>query len=71
MKYYKVPEDTLREFIYESMILAALENGGVDNWEWYGPSIKTFKEANANPGEGFWDMVERVMKEDYVNSEYD
>ena len=30
------------------MKLFALENGGVDNWEWYGASICNFEEANGN-----------------------
>lgn len=30
------------ELIQRSEILAALEQGGVDNWEWYGQSLKDY-----------------------------
>lgn len=35
----------------DSMILAALEAGGVDNWEWYSESLKdagVFEDDEAN-----------------------
>lgn len=35
-------EDRLRELIYNESVLIALENGGVDNWEWYSESINDF-----------------------------
>jgi hypothetical protein len=28
--------------------LQALENGGVDNWEWYGESLREFWEEDEN-----------------------
>lgn len=46
MKIYAVYETELLELIYDSMKLHALEDGGVDNWEWYGTSIKEFEENN-------------------------
>lgn len=45
-KTYQVSESELIELIHDSMKLCALENGGVDNWEWYGASICDFEEAN-------------------------
>lgn len=45
-KVYAVYENELLELIHDSMKLCALENGGVDNWEWYGASIKEFEENN-------------------------
>lgn len=45
-KVYAVYESELLELIHDSMKLCALENGGVDNWEWYGTSIKEFEENN-------------------------
>lgn len=30
------------ELVQRSEILAALEQGGVDNWEWYGQSLKDY-----------------------------
>lgn len=47
-KIYQVSESELIELIHDSMKLCALENGGVDNWEWYGVSICDFEEANGN-----------------------
>lgn len=47
-KTYQVSESELIELIHDSMKLCALENGGVDNWEWYGASICDFEEANGN-----------------------
>lgn len=38
---------TLKEYenlLYDSRKLAALEAGGVDNWEWYGESLSEFWE---------------------------
>ena len=32
----------LDELIRDSKVLSALEAGGVDNWEWYGESLKDF-----------------------------
>ena len=45
-KVYAVYENELLELIHDSMKLCALESGGVDNWEWYGTSIKEFEENN-------------------------
>lgn len=46
MKYYKITEDELLNFIESDMRLCALVNGGVDNWEWYGISLDNFVEYN-------------------------
>lgn len=48
MKYYIVEENLLKELWINDLKLAALESGGVDNWEWYGESISDFlKEQRA------------------------
>ena len=48
MKYYIVEENLLKELWINDLKLAALESGGVDNWEWYGESINDFlKEQRA------------------------
>ena len=39
MKRYIVKESELLELLEANLRLAALENGGVDNWEWYGDSL--------------------------------
>lgn len=37
-----ISKEELIELIKALYKLAALENGGVDNWEWYGESISDF-----------------------------
>lgn len=37
---YLVDKETLVGLVQDSLFLAALESGGVDNWEWYGYSIQ-------------------------------
>ena len=37
---YLVDKETLVGLVQDSLLLAALEGGGVDNWEWYGYSIQ-------------------------------
>ena len=39
-----IEESELLELLSDSEKLNALNNGGVDNWEWYGESIKNFLE---------------------------
>lgn len=50
MKKYMITEDELRAFLKNETLLAALQCGGVDNWAWYGDSIRefvdTFYESN-------------------------
>lgn len=45
VKYCLVPKDELKELLYDSLTLQALECGGVDSWSWYGASITDFIEA--------------------------
>lgn len=45
MKYYEVSQDELKDLLYSANKITALENGGVDNWDWYGESISDFIEA--------------------------
>lgn len=44
MKYRIIKEDELRELIYAANKCCALEQGGVDNWTWYGESCHDFLE---------------------------
>ena len=44
-KYRLVEEKELLELLEAYNKLQALENGGVDNWEWYGASLEEFLEA--------------------------
>lgn len=45
MKKYIIDENELYNLLESSMILEALENGGVDNWEWYDVSIYDYKKT--------------------------
>ena len=44
-KYRCVPEKELLEIFEAANKYWALENGGVDNWEWYGASLCDYLEA--------------------------
>ena len=45
VKYCLVPKDELKELLYDSLTLQALECGGVDNWLNYDASIADFIDA--------------------------
>lgn len=45
MIYCLVPKDELKDLLYDSLKLQALECGGVDSWTWYGDSIREFIDA--------------------------
>lgn len=45
MIYCLVPKDELKDLLYDSLRLQALDCGGVDNWDWYGDSIRDFIDA--------------------------
>lgn len=45
MIYCLVPKDELKDLLYDSLKLQALECGGVDSWSWYGESIGDFINA--------------------------
>lgn len=44
-KQYLVNESELIELLHDTFKLIALENGGVDNWNWYSQSITDFEES--------------------------
>ncbi|MDY5667909.1 MAG: hypothetical protein SPK43_01450 [Candidatus Onthovivens sp.] len=53
-----IEREKLISLISDSLKLQALENGGVDNWEWYGASITDFlDEENADD---FDEIAERL-----------
>ena len=66
-KYYKVSESELLELLTAQCTLIALENGGVDNWEWYGDSIQDWVEIQCQEN-GIKPFMEVVGQEnaDYV-----
>ena len=45
MKYYLVSENELLSLLKDSYKLIALESGGVDNWSWYGDSVRDFLDT--------------------------
>lgn len=53
-----ISKEKLEELLESHMRLCALENGGVDNWPWYGESIRSFLKEN-----GVDDFSELVEKE--------
>ena len=71
MEYRLVPEQTLRRLIRDSLMLLALNSGGVDNWEWYGDSLYSFLEEWADENNidieeddfGFNTIVEEDVKQ--------
>ena len=53
-----IEREKLISLISDSLKLQALENGGVDNWEWYGVSLTDFlDEENADD---FDEIAERL-----------
>ncbi len=44
VKKYIINEKELKELIKDSCKLNALENGGVDNWEWYGEALEEYND---------------------------
>lgn len=81
MRYYKITEDELLNFIESDMRLCALANGGVDNWEWYGVSLSNFIEYNKEnssmfKGRGidpedidFSNMAKAELKDNWLDKE--
>lgn len=53
-----VPRGMMEEIMEGHLRWCALESGGVDNWEWYGASMKDFlEESNV-------DSISRLAKEE-------
>jgi hypothetical protein len=46
MSEVKISEKRLKELERSAAKLQALENGGVDNWEWYSESLKEWNKEN-------------------------
>ena len=40
-----ITKEEYDELIHRDEILTALENGGVDNWEWYGESLSNYFDS--------------------------
>ena len=70
-----VPVNDLIELVKAAWMWDALEAGGVDNWEWYGESLK---DAAESWGMSFGldcksmiDLMETVITEDYLRRTYE
>ena len=61
MKNFLISEENLRDLLNGYLHYAALENGGVDNWDWYGESIRDF--LRENEVKHFKDLIEKELKE--------
>lgn len=48
-----------KSLLKDSLVLAALESGGVDNWDYYGDSVRGF--LGVENAEDFDELVERDM----------
>ena len=46
-RYYRISESELMELLEGNLRLLALENGGVENWDWYGDSLNDFQDRLA------------------------
>lgn len=53
-----VEREKLISLISDSLKLQALENGGVDNWEWYGESLTNFLDEE--DADDFDEIAERL-----------
>ena len=81
MKYYKITEDELLNFIESNMRLCALQSGRVNNWKMYGFSLDNFIEYNKEnysmfKGRGidpedidFSDMTKAELKDNWLDKE--
>ena len=56
---FVIYENKLVELISSYLKFIALENGGVDNWEWYGKSICDF--LNENHAEDFEEIAKKEL----------
>lgn len=68
-KFYKLSEKQLLNLVKDSVEMAALNRGGVDNWHWYGDSIRYFvdeyqKENGIDPEENEDYGLDEIARED-------
>ena len=61
MKYYKISEKTLKEYLIMAHYFNALEMGGVDNWEWYSYSISDYIKDCSVIDETHYDDIEHIV----------
>ena len=75
-KYRCVPEKELIAILEAANKYWALENGGVDNWDWYCDSLRNYlenwiAESRVNPS-GDWDFesIARYDNYNYPSTEF-
>lgn len=66
MKNYYISEIELLELLTAYHKQAALENGGVDNWEWHDYSVMDYLEAH---GKKKFEDIARDELGDYIEVE--
>lgn len=69
-QYYVLTQQELLSLLSDSIRLNALECGGVDNWNWYGDSIKDFMGSwiSENDLDPTWHWeIEDIAKKDLGN----
>ena len=44
-EWLEISKEEYDKLIHRDEILTALENGGVDNWEWYGESLSNYFDS--------------------------
>lgn len=49
--FYKVPATKVVQFIEAEAKVDALDQGGVDNWEWYDASMEKYEEIQSTYAE--------------------
>lgn len=71
LKQYLISESRLRDLLHSEAKLNALEAGGVDNWSWYGDSLRDFwasvHKGPINEDEFPWDYEEAYIDEQLKN----
>lgn len=55
-----IEKEKLLELMVDSLKLQALEEGGVDNWDWYGEAIEQFLDNE--DAFDFYELAERLCK---------
>jgi len=61
MQSYIISKQNLERLVQDSLTLTALDSGGVDNWSWYGQSIKDY--LNAHQAEEISELIGPALAE--------
>ena len=69
MKYYRINEKLLHEYLTMAHYFHALELGGVDNWEWYGESISNYINDCAAIDFTSYESIEEIVEGEMAEME--